>query len=177
MLVSLYRGNPQAFIDNNMNRLKAGIVLNLPDAAAAKEVAPDEARQVIQAHSADFAAFRQRLAGAAPTVKGTEPARQATGQVQAAVKDRKADSGPASPDKLTLSQARPRSVAPRPRFQGDRAQGEGNLCCRTFAQRAGAEAALRRHQGGRQADRARHDTGRTDGPPPPRPSPACRSPP
>lgn len=104
MLVSLYRGNPQAFIDNNMNRLKAGVVLNLPDATAAKDVAPDEARQVIQAHSADFAAFRQRLAGAAPTVKGTEPARQATGQVQAAVKDRKADTGPASPDKLTLSQ-------------------------------------------------------------------------
>ncbi|HJV71524.1 FimV/HubP family polar landmark protein [Ideonella sp.] len=104
MLVSLYRGNPQAFIDNNMNRLKSGVVLNLPDAATAKDVAPDEARQVIQAHSADFAAFRQRLAGAAPTVKGTEPARQVTGQVQAAVKDRKADTGLASPDKLTLSQ-------------------------------------------------------------------------
>jgi len=104
MLVSLYRGNPQAFIDNNMNRLKAGVVLNLPDAATAKDLAPDDARQVIQAHSADFAAFRQRLAGAAPTVKGSEPARQATGQVQAAVKDRKADSGPATPDKLTLSQ-------------------------------------------------------------------------
>ena len=30
MLVSLYRGNPQAFIDNNMNRLKAGVVLKVP---------------------------------------------------------------------------------------------------------------------------------------------------
>jgi pilus assembly protein FimV len=104
MLVSLYRGNPQAFIDNNMNRLKSGVVLNLPDAASAKDVSPDEARKVIQAHSADFATFRQRLAGAVPTVKGSEPARQATGQVQAAVKDRKADTGPTSPDKLTLSQ-------------------------------------------------------------------------
>ncbi|MFO1337051.1 MAG: FimV/HubP family polar landmark protein [Burkholderiaceae bacterium] len=104
MLVSLYRGNPQAFIDNNMNRLKSGVVLNLPDAATAKEVAPDEARRVIQAQSADFASFRQRLAGAAPTVKGSEPARQATGQVQAAVKDRKTDTAAASPDKLTLSQ-------------------------------------------------------------------------
>jgi pilus assembly protein FimV len=68
MLVSLYRGNPQAFVGNNMNRLKAGAVLNLADAqAAAADVAPAEARRVIQAQSADFAAFRQRLAGAAPT--------------------------------------------------------------------------------------------------------------
>lgn len=112
MLVSLYRGNPQAFIDNNMNRLRSGVVLSLPDGNAAKEVSTDEARKVIQAHSADFASFRQRLAGAAPTVKGSEPERQATGQVQAAVKDRKADTAATSPDKLTLSQgsARPGST-------------------------------------------------------------------
>ncbi|HEY2977922.1 MAG TPA: FimV/HubP family polar landmark protein, partial [Burkholderiaceae bacterium] len=30
MLVALFRGNSQAFIDNNMNRLKAGSVLNVP---------------------------------------------------------------------------------------------------------------------------------------------------
>ncbi len=104
MLVSLYRGNPQAFIDSNMNRLKSGVVLNVPDSSAAKDVTPDEAKKVIQAHSADFATFRQRLAGAAPTVKGSEPERQATGQVQAAVKDRKTDNSAISPDKLTLSQ-------------------------------------------------------------------------
>jgi pilus assembly protein FimV len=104
MLVSLYRGNPQAFIDSNMNRLKSGVVLNVPDSASAKDVAPDEARKVIQAHSADFATFRQRLAGAAPTIKGSEPERQATGQVQAAVKDRKTDTGATPPDRLTLSQ-------------------------------------------------------------------------
>lgn len=103
MLVSLYRGNPQAFIDSNMNRLKSGVVLNVPDSAAAKEVSTEEAKKVIQAHSADFSTFRQRLAGAAPTIKGSEPERQATGQVQAAVKDRKTDAS-APPDKLTLSQ-------------------------------------------------------------------------
>ncbi|MEK8033158.1 FimV/HubP family polar landmark protein [Ideonella sp. DXS29W] len=104
MLVSLYRGNPQAFVDNNMNRLKSGVVLNVPDSAGAQAVTPDEAKKVIQAHSADFATFRQRLAGAAPTIKGSEPERQATGQVQAAVKDRKTDTSAAPPDRLTLSQ-------------------------------------------------------------------------
>lgn len=111
MLVALYRGNPQAFIDSNMNRLKAGVVLSLPDASAAGDIAPDEARKVIQAHSADFATFRQRLAGAAPTVKDSEPARQVTGQVQTAVKDRKTDTGAASPDKLTLTQGAARGAA------------------------------------------------------------------
>ena len=38
MLVSLYRGNPQAFMDNNMNRLKAGAVLAVPSADTAKAV-------------------------------------------------------------------------------------------------------------------------------------------
>jgi len=102
MLVALYRGNPQAFAGNNMNRLKSGVVVNLSDAqAAAKDVSPSEARSVIQAQSADFAAFRQRLAGAAPKVRSNEPPRQTKGTVEAAVQDRKADT--AAPDKLTLS--------------------------------------------------------------------------
>jgi len=103
MLVALWRGNPQAFIANNMNRLKAGSTLSVPSAAAAKEVQAAEARQVIQAQSADFGAYRQRLASGVPEVKATEPARQATGKVQAQVDDKKA-AGATSPDRLTLSQ-------------------------------------------------------------------------
>ena len=102
MLVALWRGNPQAFIENNMNLLKAGSVLKLPAASASKDIAADEARQIIQAQSADFGAYRQRLAGGAPAVKTSEPARQATGKVQAQVDDKKAAA--ASPDRLTLSQ-------------------------------------------------------------------------
>jgi len=103
MLVAMYRNNPQAFIGNNMNRLKAGVVMNVADAQAkAADLPAGEARQVIQAQSADFAAFRQQLAGAAPVVKTVESARTAKGKVEAAVEDRKAGPGTA-PDKLTLS--------------------------------------------------------------------------
>ncbi len=102
MLVALYRANPQAFIGENMNRLKAGVVLSVPDADAAKAVAQTEARQVIQAQSADFGAYRQRLAGAVAPAKVDDSARQASGKVQAAVEDRKQAAAPA-PDKLTLS--------------------------------------------------------------------------
>ena len=102
MLVSLYRSNPQAFVDNNMNRLKSGVVLAVPSAESAKGTSPSEARQVIQAQSADFGAYRQRLAGAVPAAKTEGSARQASGKVQASVEDGKRNAAPA-PDKLTLS--------------------------------------------------------------------------
>ena len=102
MLVSLYRSNPQAFLDNNMNRLKSGVVLSVPSAEAAKGTTPSEARQVIQAQSADFGAYRQRLAGAVPAAKPEGSARQASGKVQASVEDGKRSAAP-TPDKLTLS--------------------------------------------------------------------------
>jgi pilus assembly protein FimV len=101
MLVALFRGNAHAFIDSNMNLLKAGSVLSVPNSDAAAAVNPTEARQVIQAQSADFGAYRQRLAGAVPAARTDANARQASGKVQAAVEDRK-PAAPA-PDKLTLS--------------------------------------------------------------------------
>ena len=102
MLVALWRSNPQAFVENNMNRMKSGSLLAVPNAEAVRQTPASEARQTIQAQSADFGAYRQRLASGAPAVRSNEPARQATGTVQAQVDDRKA--APASPDRLTLSQ-------------------------------------------------------------------------
>ncbi|MDE2400601.1 MAG: hypothetical protein KGL90_02905 [Burkholderiales bacterium] len=108
MLVGLYRANPQAFQGSNMNRLKSGVVLNVPTADQVKEVAPTEARQVIVAQSADFAAYRERLAGAVTATAPEKPQRQAAGKVEAEVKDRKQAVAP-TPDKLTLSKG---SVGP-----------------------------------------------------------------
>jgi len=102
MLVALFQANPDAFAGNNMNRLKSGVVLSVPGAEEAKAVTPSEARQLIQAQSADFGAYRQRLAGAVPAARDSGPARQATGTVQTEVQDRKQAAAPA-PDKLTLS--------------------------------------------------------------------------
>jgi pilus assembly protein FimV len=102
MVVGLYRANPEAFQGNNMNRLKAGVVLQVPTAEKAQSVTPQEARQVIVAQSSDFSAYRQRLAtGVAESVKPAQE-RQAKGKVEAEVHDRKQTAAP-SPDKLTLS--------------------------------------------------------------------------
>ncbi|WP_422015366.1 FimV/HubP family polar landmark protein [Roseateles sp.] len=104
MLVGLFRNNPDAFIDGNMNRLKAGSTLQVPGSDALGAVSHGEARQIILAQSADFSAYRQRLASAAPTLQNNESERQSKGQVQAAVDDRKPAAAP-TPDKLTLSKA------------------------------------------------------------------------
>jgi pilus assembly protein FimV len=103
MLVSLFRANPQAFMGENMNRLKSGSVLSVPAAEEVAKIAAPEAREVIVAQSADFSAFRQRLAAGATARAETAPARQDTGRVQAQVEDRKQGTAP-TPDKLKLSQ-------------------------------------------------------------------------
>jgi pilus assembly protein FimV len=101
MLVAMLRGNPGAFIGGNVNRIRAGSVLDLPSEAEAVAVNPGEARQMIAAQSRDFNEFRRRLAGSVPAAAIGAADRQATGRVQAEVEDRR----PAAPsqDKLTLS--------------------------------------------------------------------------
>ena len=111
MLVSLFRGNPSAFMADNMNRLKAGAVLSVPSADEAAKVDVTEAREVIRAQAADFNAYRQRLAAGTTTTAGAGSARQAQGRVQASVEDRK-QAASATPDKLTLSQGGVKASAP-----------------------------------------------------------------
>jgi pilus assembly protein FimV len=121
MLASLYRSNPDAFLGNNMNRLRSGVVLSVPGADTARALAPSEARQIIQAQSADFNAYRQRLAGAVPTTRNEGAARQAAGKVDAEVADRK-QSAAATPDKLTLSKGQTSAKAVEAQISEDRAK-------------------------------------------------------
>lgn len=102
MLIALLRANPGAFINNNVNRLKAGAVLEIPDAAQASAIPVSEARQLIQAQSRDFNEFRRRLATMAPAQDTAPASRQAAGTVQTEV----ADQQPAATaqDRLTLAQ-------------------------------------------------------------------------
>ena len=102
MLVALLRANPDAFINGNVNRIKAGAVLQVPSASAAAAMPPDEARRTVVAQSRDFGDYRRRLAENAPTSRVASADRQASGRLQANVEDRNANA--AAPDKLTVSQ-------------------------------------------------------------------------
>ena len=114
MLVSLFRANPQAFMGENMNRLKSGVVLSVPSAVDAARVDAGQARDIINAQSLDFDAFRQRLAGGTTARPDAAPSRQATGRVQTQVQDQRQVTAP-TPDKLTLS--RPGEPASVPAIQ------------------------------------------------------------
>lgn len=101
MLVAMMRANPDAFVRGNVNRLRTGAVLQIPDAAQAQATSASEARQIITAQSRDFNEFRRRLASSAPTTEMAAAQRSASGSVQTQVEDKKPAT--AAPDKLTLS--------------------------------------------------------------------------
>ncbi len=101
MLVALLRANPDAFIAGNVNRIKAGSLLTLPNQAQASETPADQAQQQIVAQSQDFNNFRRNLAGSAPSTQATPNGREVSGKLQAQVDDKKP--GAVTPDKLTLS--------------------------------------------------------------------------
>lgn len=101
MLVALLRANPEAFAQGNVHRLKAGAVLEVPDAQQAQAVPVAQARQIMAAQSRDFNEFRRRLAVTAPAAQVEAADRSAKGSVQTRVEDKRPASG--APDKLTLS--------------------------------------------------------------------------
>ncbi|MBK7660837.1 MAG: FimV family protein [Betaproteobacteria bacterium] len=64
MLSALYRENKAAFVDNNMNRLKAGQILRIPSAEEVGKISGKDANQEVKAHVANWKAYREGLAGA-----------------------------------------------------------------------------------------------------------------
>lgn len=107
MLVALFRANPSAFDGENINRLRAGAVLSVPSAEAARQTSPAEARKEILAQAADFEAYRQRLAGAVST-RAAEPAPAAQASAGAIVPrvDDAAERADTS-DRLQVSKTQP----------------------------------------------------------------------
>ena len=107
MLVALFRANPQAFMGNNMNRLRAGEVLSVPDAGTAGAVADGEARSMIVAQAADFNEYRNKLAGQVANTApqpSAENKQSAAGKITAKVEE-KSNVVAESKDKLKLSKA------------------------------------------------------------------------
>ena len=101
MLVAMLRSNPQAFVDGNVNRLKAGVVMEMPTTEEATATKAQEAKNSIKAQARDFNEYRRKLASNAPTNVDKESSRNASGKVVAKVQDRQAAAP--SDDRLTLA--------------------------------------------------------------------------
>ena len=100
MLLALLRNNPDAFVDSNVNRLKAGALLTLPSAEQAKEISRAEAREEIQFQTQNFNAYRAELAARAGTGSVPKAERSSGGKLQAQVQNK---ASKPNQDKLTLS--------------------------------------------------------------------------
>ena len=92
MLVALLQANQSAFDGGNMNRLKSGKILNVPDKQTAEAVSPAEAKKIIVAQSSDWNAYRDRLAGVAEKapVSDDQAKQQTEGKITAKVEDKSA---------------------------------------------------------------------------------------
>lgn len=118
MLVALLRANPNAFIDGNVNRIKAGSVLDLPSAEQVSGLTGAEVRKTLSVQSANFNEYRKKLAETIPPTQVAAADRQASGSLQTKVDDKKPAA--ASPDKLTLSQSSVQGKAPETKVIEDR---------------------------------------------------------
>ena len=128
MLIALQRANEEAFIRNNVNLVRAGRILNIPDRDTIAAVEPEDANRLISAQMADFADYRSRLAAtvaAAPT-----PAAPAERAAAGAITPKPAEPKPAEPkDQLKLSKADPK----KPGAPAAKAAREDDLVARERA--------------------------------------------
>jgi pilus assembly protein FimV len=103
MLVALFNSNRDVFDAGNMNRLRAGKILRLPDPAEVAQIDGTEAHKLIVSQATDFNTYRRQLASAvekAPPAE-TVPKQEASGKIKPQVEEKPA--APAPKDKLEVS--------------------------------------------------------------------------
>jgi pilus assembly protein FimV len=103
MMIAIYRANPDAFLRENINLVRAGRTLNIPGAESLSSIDANEANRLVQAHRSEWEDYRSRLA-AAPTGAETASGRAVTGKIEG-----KPEAGApgAAEDQVRLSKADP----------------------------------------------------------------------
>ena len=115
MLVGLYRANPDAFVNGNMNRLKTGQILRVPSSEDLQSLTQQEAVKEIRVHASDWNAYRQKLAGAVTEAEAeSAQAQSASGKITAPAEDKgaKAPEGPRDVVKLSKGDVTGKATGP-----------------------------------------------------------------
>ena len=102
MMLAMLKANPDAFIQGNVNLVKAGAVLRIPDLGEATQIPRDEARKTVIAQTKEFAEYARRLAES-PLLVDSKNSRSMSGTVTA--EPAKPAPGALQQDKLTLSKS------------------------------------------------------------------------
>jgi pilus assembly protein FimV len=120
MLVGLYRSNPDAFIRKNLNLVKSGRILRVPDKEELAAIPQPEARREVRVQVADWNAYRQGVADSAGTARA-EGRSAVSGRIGTKVEDK---AGSEAKDVVRLSRGEPPGAAGagkgKPRTQADR---------------------------------------------------------
>jgi len=107
MLIALQRANEDAFINSNINLVRAGRILNIPDAEAAAAVDVEDANRLVIAQHADFAEYRSRLGIAVAAAPAAPQAVERSAAGPITPKTEAPKPAPAK-DQLKLSKADPK---------------------------------------------------------------------
>ena len=114
MMVGLYQANRDAFFADNVNRLKRGQVLNVPDAETVQlQISPAQAARTLQSHAADWHAYRRKIAEMAEEAPVAKAPEAAAGKLAAKTEEKAPPAAAAPRDMLKLSKGEP-GVAGRP---------------------------------------------------------------
>ena len=90
MLVALFRNNESAFDAKNMNRLRSGQIITVPQGDQIAPVTHSEAVNVVKVQAADWRAYRDRVAAGAPASDTTAARQSGGGKIGTAVEDQAA---------------------------------------------------------------------------------------
>lgn len=107
-MIAVQRANPKAFIQSNVNLLKAGANLQVPGRSALTAISDAQARKLFQEQMQAFAQYRQRAAGQASTLSGARPD---AGKVSAGGSSSPAPSDASKADRVVLASARSSDAA------------------------------------------------------------------
>jgi pilus assembly protein FimV len=106
MLVALFRANQAAFAADNMNRLYAGKIINIPDKESLEPVSTADARRIVSAQYADFNEYKRTLGIAvASRPASPEGGRRVSGRIGTPAEEKPAPSKEPAKDQLRLSKA------------------------------------------------------------------------
>jgi pilus assembly protein FimV len=139
MLVALQRANPNAFVGENINRLRSGQILTVPGAEAARALPNAEARRIVVAQSADFNNYRNRLASqvAGSSTGQGEGGQLASGRITAKVEEQRNPAGE-SRDRLQVSRSgAPAGADAEERIAQEKALAEANSRVRELEKTVG----------------------------------------
>jgi len=103
MLVGLYRANIKQFEGRNMNRIRAGKILRLPEPEVFEHMSQKSAVREIRIQTESWNAYREKLAAAGTMAPTEMPKQQVGGKISTSVADKTPQPKPEANGTLVLS--------------------------------------------------------------------------